>query len=64
MVIFRKIYFRRDYLNQYDLPEGTLNISATLFLGILLAVFWGIFMYTSSTLLQELYLSLITIPMG
>jgi hypothetical protein len=66
MAIFRKIHFRRDYsvINQYELPEGTFAISAALLLTILLAVLGGGLMYSSSTLLQELYLSLVSIPIG
>ncbi len=66
MAIFRKIHFRRDYsvLNEYELPEGTFAISSALLLTVLLAVFGGVVMYSSSTLLQELYLSLVSIPMG
>ncbi len=66
MAIFRKIHFRRDYseIIQDDLPEGTFSISAALLLTILLSVFFGGSMYLSSTLLQELYLSLVSIPIG
>ncbi len=66
MAILKRLHLPRIYSipGQYNLLERALNIAPAILGSVLVAVFLGNFMYSSSGFLQQLYLSLVSISIG
>ena len=49
--------------NGVDLPEATINLAGTVLLSVLFSILAGTFIYSSSSILQEFYLTLVSISL-